>query len=306
MEEVFSKEEIEFYQKNGYIVLKSAVTKEACDDVVSDIFKYCKLDKNDTKDWYKPPLNRNGMLNLSHSQSIWNNRQSEKIYRAFSQLYNNPKLWVSIDRCCFKLPINDDYPKYLSKGFVHWDLDIWDNINSAVDLQGVLALEDTDETMGGFHCVPGMNNEIEYFKKKYENKVGKKEKEKFHFRGIPINIPMDMYYDRKYKLKKIIVKKGDLIIWKRELAHGNGENLSNVPRLAQYINMYPVPEDKNKKRSNQECLESMTLNERISCWESSTVPKKFGDFKEIQMNTPAKLTDLGQKLLGIEHWDYFE
>jgi hypothetical protein len=243
------------------------------------------------------------MLNFCHSQSMWNNRQNEKIYDAFCQLYGTSELWVSIDRCCFKLPQNEEYPKYNSKGFVHWDLDIWKDLTIPVDLQGVLVLEDTTEEMGGFHCVPGMHLEIDYFKQKYEKKVNSSTKERFHSRGIPINIPSEMYFDKKYKLKKIEAKQGDLIIWKRTLAHGNGENLSKIPRYAQYINMYPVPEFDFEKRTNQLCLESMQRGERIKCWKESTIPKKFEISNELQMKEPATLTSLGKKLLGIEYYE---
>jgi hypothetical protein len=30
-----------------------------------------------------------------------------------------------------------------------------------------------------------------------------------------------------------------MVIWRQELPHGSGRNLANVPRIAQYITLYP-------------------------------------------------------------------
>ena len=59
---------------------------------------------------------------MYHQQSMWNTRQHPRIYRAFAELWNTGKLWVSIDRVCMKLPQNPIHTKYNYKGFVHWDL----------------------------------------------------------------------------------------------------------------------------------------------------------------------------------------
>ena len=42
---------------------------------------------------------------------------------------------------------------------------------------------------------------------------------------------------------------GDLFIWHRLLLHGNGRNLPDKPRFAQYINMSPVGDSTEKQRS---------------------------------------------------------
>ena len=42
------------------------------------------------------------------------------------------------------------------------------------------------------------------------------------------------------EVKSIPGKAGDLLIWHRLLAHGNGHNRSDKPRMAQYIAMSPA------------------------------------------------------------------
>src|SRR5688500_5495642 len=96
------------------------------------------------------------MVEMYHHQAMWDTRQYPKMYKAFAEMWNTGKLWVSLDRVCFKPPSNQRFPDYDHKGFVHWDADPWRN-DLPFGLQGVLVLEDTEEDQGGFHCVPGMH-----------------------------------------------------------------------------------------------------------------------------------------------------
>jgi hypothetical protein len=54
-------------------------------------------------DWYRPPATRNGFVELYHHQAFWNNRMHPRVYKAFAQLWNQEKLWVSLDRGCMKV-----------------------------------------------------------------------------------------------------------------------------------------------------------------------------------------------------------
>ena len=97
------------------------------------------------------------------------------------------------------------------------------------------------------------------------------------------------------EVKSIPGKTGDLLIWHRLLAHGNGHNLSNRPRLAQYITMSPSEGRKEEERK-----------ERIEAWQSCRPTTRWpGDPRDWEHKTqkPAKLTALGKKLLGLEPWN---
>jgi ectoine hydroxylase-related dioxygenase (phytanoyl-CoA dioxygenase family) len=92
-------------------------------------------------------------------------------------------------------------------------------------------------------------------------------------------------------------KAGDLLIWHSLLPHGNGHNVSNRPRFAQFISMVPAREENEEYRQ-----------ERISQWREHRPPgnKVFpGDPRgwEEQYLQPAELTPLGRKLLGLDRWD---
>tara|TARA_R100001143_G_C3356511_1_gene132725 strand:+ start:2011 stop:2286 length:276 start_codon:yes stop_codon:yes gene_type:complete len=60
------------------------------------------------------------------------------------------KLWVSIDRANLNFPFRDGHE---FKGFIHWDINT-SKRPLPVNVQGVLALSNTDHKTGGFQCVP--------------------------------------------------------------------------------------------------------------------------------------------------------
>jgi len=90
---------------------------------------------------------------------------------------------------------------------------------------------------------------------------------------------------------------GDLLIWNRLLPHGNGHNVSDKPRLAQFITMFPVPADAEAARK-----------ERIRLWLERLPPPHPafpGDPRqwEQKYGKTAVLTPLGRKLLGVDEWE---
>jgi ectoine hydroxylase-related dioxygenase (phytanoyl-CoA dioxygenase family) len=197
------------------------------------------------------------------------------------------------------MPSNPQHKNFDHRGFVHWDLDPWEE-EIPFGLQGVLALEDTEENQGGFHCVPGMHKYLREYIKKVPSPP---QRERFHTHGVPINVPKPAL--QRLKLQKIPAKKGDLVIWRRELAHGNGHNVSSSPRLAQYINMYPHRPHQVKRLTPQESLHPEPKYERIKMYQSnSAAANKPGDIRRFEENhPPANLTDLGKRILGLDSWD---
>lgn len=102
---------------------------------------------------------------------------------------------------------------------MHWDINMKDPNCGWDGLQGVLAVTDTDETMGGFACVPGS----------HINPEERVSKQPADFDGMnPVPTP-------DIAGKAIPMLAGDLLIWTPRLLHGSLENRSNRPRVAQYI-----------------------------------------------------------------------
>jgi len=297
--DVFTAEDLKYFDDNGYVVLHDAVPKENLQAAVDAIWNFLGMKRTEAEDWYRKPATRIGFVEIYHHQSFWNNRMHPRLHRAFTQLWGTEKLWMSFDRACMKTPLNDNHTDWAHKGFVHWDLDPW-NQEIPYGLQGVLCLEDTAENQGGFHCVPTMHKWL----REWVAKVPPPQSsiDKFHNGGIPINVPEKAL--QTLNVQKIPAKAGDLIIWRREIAHGNGVNMSQRPRLAQYICMFPERFGNEDVLHPQESLHPETHSQRIHMWKTNSPPPgKPGDTRKVEQNQqPAELTDLGKKLLGLEQW----
>lgn len=278
---VLSDEDLRFYDENGYLLVPNAAPQENLDAVINALFENLGIDKNNPDDWYRSPLPVGGMIEMYQHQAMWNNRQHPVIHDIFTDLLGTEKLWVTIDRVNMKPPYREDHPEYDNRGFMHWDADISYAIQSPHGVQGVLYLADTPEGMGGFQCAPGHHKVVMEWAKNIE--PGSKE------RPDMTNVPS----------LPIPGKAGDLVIWNRLLYHGNGRNLSDKPRLAQYISMSPAPTGEDFE---------MRREDRIYRWRSRLNPSADwspGDprrYEELH-GTTAELTPLGEKLLGLTAWE---
>ena len=284
---VLSKEDWSFWQENGYVVIPNAVQQENLDRMVETIWQFLDMDPDDSETWYryKPytrddrssPISGAGMVEMYQHQALWDNRQHPKIHQAFSEIWDDERLWVSIDRANMKPPARDDRPEWGHQGMIHWDVDTSEQ-PIRFGVQGVLYLTDTAENQGGFQCVPGFNNTFEEWVKTQP------EDRNPHQPDIA-----------DLQVKSIAGKAGDLLIWHRLLAHGNGHNTSDKPRLAQYITMSPAPKDSEEARQG-----------RIKAWQErrplSNWPGDSRDW-EHERQEPAVLTELGRKLLGVDLWE---
>jgi len=161
-------------------------------------------------------------------------------------------------------------------GFLHWDIDLA-NRNNVRNIQGVLSLNDNDENMGGLQIVPDLFKQLDSWLKYQPKNRPRIIKEKLDFDVINLES-----------------KAGDLVIWDSRMAHGTSPNRSNKPRYAQYISMCPAePEEKE------------LLKIRLESFEKQLGPRKCGmpgSNLEGRLGPKAKLTELGQRLLGSVSW----
>jgi ectoine hydroxylase-related dioxygenase (phytanoyl-CoA dioxygenase family) len=279
-----------FYEENGYVVIPGAVSRAACEAVIHAIHDFLGTDENNPDTWYGPGRS-NAIVHMHQHQSLWDNRQNPRVHEAFAELLGTEKLLVSLDRAGFKPPISPDHPQHEDKGFIHWDAEMTADkpLRERYGVQGVLALTDTTEEMGGFRCVPGFHT-----RELIEEWRSSVPPEKISSAPDLSTLPAG------FEVKPIPMQQGDLLIWTSLLLHGNGRNEGTQPRYAQYISMWPQPDnwESSPYRAN-----------RIECWRHRRAPEYFE--KEIpepykdreQKYPPAQLTDLGRKLLGLEIWE---
>lgn len=291
---VLSPADRAFFDENGYVVVHDAVPPENLQAVVNAIFDFLGMDPGNPGDWYRPPLSPGGMIELYQHQALWNNRQHPRVYQAFSEILGTPELWVSFDRANIKPPQHPDHPPYDHKGFTHWDIDTSKLDALPFGVQGVLCLTDTPPDRGGFQCVPGFHK-----KPLLENWIAEQPA------GRNPNAPDLSRLPPGMKVVPVDARAGDLIIWDRRLAHGNGHNVSSQPRLAQYITMFaPVsPVTGNVAASELE----QRRQDRIRRWRDRLPPDAAwapGDPRhwEQEHGKTAELTPLGRKLLGLDSW----
>jgi Phytanoyl-CoA dioxygenase (PhyH) len=280
---VLSEADWQFWIQNGYIVIKNAVPKEQVKATADFLWEFEEKYPNNPDTWYAAPraemqmkeLVNTGMVEVYNNQHLWNNRQMQRVYDAFVDIWGTEKLWATIDRANLNFPIR---PGFEYKGFIHWD---YDPETKPQNVQGVLALADqTDENMGGFQCIPELYRTYDTWKlTQPENRD--------HFKPDISG----------FELVKVKMEAGDLLIFNSLEPHGIRPNTSgNKVRIAQYISMMPAEED-------NEALKEW----RITSWRDRKAPEGYafpGDprnWEQTKYGT-AELSELGKKLLGLEKW----
>ncbi|MBP1993691.1 phytanoyl-CoA dioxygenase family protein [Paenibacillus eucommiae] len=286
MGEVITPEMRDFFHTNGYIVVKGVVPKSNCDNLIEAIWQFTGQQPDDPESWYRPAAGmdtfwkhqQEGMLPLYHHQAMWDNRQNPRLYQAFAELLEEEKLWVSIDRVNMKPPRRDDFTQF-NTGFIHWDTDT-SNLTFPLSrprfVQGVLYLADTAANQGGFQCVPSIYRDFENW-----------------IKTQPADRHPTLPDTTGHEIVAIPGEAGDLLIWDGLLAHGNGQNYTTEPRLAQYITMFPA-------------APGVIREDAVASWRNRTGSSSISDdprgWERLPGTEPAKLTELGRKLLGHDPW----
>ena len=145
---------------NGYVIVKQAVPRGNVERLIDVLWRFEEKDPNDPATWYagdrrphgRAELNNTGMVEIYNHQCLWDNRQEQRVYDAFVDIWDREDLWVGIDRANLnppkKIPGNPN-------GFIHWDIDTTLD-PPPVGVQGVLSLVKQDDLIGGFQCVPNL------------------------------------------------------------------------------------------------------------------------------------------------------
>jgi hypothetical protein len=220
-------------------------------------------------------LKNTGMVEMYNHPLMWKNRMNQRVYDAFVDIWGIEELWVTIDRANLNFPVR---PGHEYKAFIHFDIDT-SMVPKPVNVQGVLALSDTDEFTGGFQCVPELY-------RNFDEWVKTQPADRDPFKPDTTG----------FEIVKVMCKKGDLLIFNSMLAHGIRKNESDRPRLAQYISFTPAVEENEDLRTW-----------RINSWKHRIAPEGYafpGDPRKWEQTKyeRAELTELGEKILGLKSW----
>jgi len=259
-----------FWDENGYIVIPNLVPQANLQAVIEAIETYTGKDSHNPADWYNEPMLPGAMVNMSNHQALWDNRQAPSVHQVFAQLWGTEKLWVVLDRANMNPPVS---PQWQYEGFLHWDMDPTEPPEPL--FQGVLYLTDTTESMGGFQCVPGSHRRLREWQATHRAEEGAPpsagaERDWMMKQQHPIK----EWVMQGLEPKSIVGKAGDFVIWDVALLHGNGKNVSDRPRLAQYISMTP----EGTARSTKLVYGGEALRQaRIASWRSGPYPRAVAD-----------------------------
>lgn len=216
---VLSEQDLEFWDKSGYVIVKNAVSQKDCEDTVNAIWDYLEMDPDKSESWYKRHKDQKGlMLNFSDHETLNKNRFSPRIKKAYEQLYNSTKIYKTIDKVSFNPPETNEFTFLGSP--LHWDISLKQPITFG--FQGLLYLTDCGIDDGAFHCVRGFHNKINDWLNDLEPNENPRNKAIETLQPEPIT-----------------GNAGDFIIWNNTLPHCASPNKGLSPRMVQYLTYLP-------------------------------------------------------------------
>eukprot|EP01118_Nematostelium_gracile_P003863 TRINITY_DN1449_c0_g1_i1.p1 TRINITY_DN1449_c0_g1~~TRINITY_DN1449_c0_g1_i1.p1 ORF type:complete len:349 (-),score=86.91 TRINITY_DN1449_c0_g1_i1:43-1089(-) len=249
---------LEYLKEYGVVVVK-VLDDQQCDETIKELFedmnsadhprKVAQIDRNDPSTWEScnwPSGSKFLTSTPCFGQKAFENRTNENIYKIFKAIYNEEKLWCSIDkwgifRGTKDLPFMEDGEivykersdwRYNLRN--HWDLNphvhMQELANGEHELyQGLVALDDCPEEVGGFQAVPRSRNYLPIWVS--ERKASTMKKVSL---PVPTDDPMSNYFQR------FPLRKGELVIFNGATAHANFPNHSPNMRLFQFIRLLPA------------------------------------------------------------------
>ncbi len=217
---ILTPDDINFWNVNGYIIIRNAISKEDSEATVDLICEHLSIKKDDPATWYNEHPSKQGiMVQLFQHPLLEKNRRSEKIRLAYEQLWGRKDIWLNTDRVGFNPPETLTW-KFPGPG-LHWDVSL--QLPIPFGLQGILYLSDTTSNQGAFTLVPGFHHKIENWLKNLPANADPRNENIHALGAIPI-----------------AAGAGDFIIWHQALPHGSSPNTSSLPRYVQYINYAPA------------------------------------------------------------------
>jgi len=222
-EDVLTAEDLRFWEKNGYVIVKEAVSCEDAQAAENAVWEFLGMSPENPSSWYEKPIGKGIMMELYHHPALSRTRHSLQIHKAFAQIWNRSDLWLTVDRSSFNPPENERYRFQGPR--LHWDMSLAPP--HYFGTQGILYLCDNAIDKGALSCVPGFQNELESW---LASLPPCKDRRQVDLDDRAVCVPASA---------------GDLIIWHQSLPHGSSPNRRNYPRIAQYINMFPLDHREN-------------------------------------------------------------
>lgn len=217
-EMVLSESDLQFFETNGYLVLKNAIAKEDYLTTQHIIWEFLGMQPDNPDSWYvSHPMQKGLMVNFFDHPILEKNRSSARIKKAYEQLYQSQQIYKTIDKLSFNPPVTSTYS--FKGSSLHWDVSLQQPI--PFRLQGLIYLSDCGSMDGAFHCVPG-----------FHHKIGD------WLTQVPENIHPREYAVETLQPVAITGEAGDMVIWDQSLPHCATPNHGEKPRMVQYVTYF--------------------------------------------------------------------
>jgi len=224
-EPVLSEADLRFWDDFGYVIVRRAISKAEARAAAQAVWDFLEMNPHDSDGWYLSDKTQGIMLQTFHEAAFRRNRQSKRIQKAFAQIWETADLWTTIDRAGFNPPEKKGVWEFPGPR-LHWDMSL--EFPLYFGTQGILYLTDVSAEQGAFTCVPGFHRKIENWLK-----------------NLPPGADPRAQDLESLGAKPVAADAGDLIIWHQALPHGSRPNRARLPRIVQYINMFPNRRDDN-------------------------------------------------------------
>jgi hypothetical protein len=217
-EPVLTANDLDFWDRNGYVVVHDAVPPQQCLAAARAIYDFLGADPEHPATWYRGPQGHSIWVPLLQHPALVANRSSPRIHGAFAQLWGTGDLWMNTDQAGFNPPEREDWP--FPGPHLHWDTSL--DLPVPFGVQGILYLTDTPAEQGAFQCVPGFHRRIEDWVRSLPQGANPRDQDLTALGAVPI-----------------AGRAGDLIVWHHALPHGASPNRGERPRVVQYLAMRP-------------------------------------------------------------------
>jgi hypothetical protein len=251
--------DLEQLRRDGYTVAEGVAGPELIEPLLAlaqDV-SGVRLDEEST--WRR----EEEILPLWGHQAQWDLRQSMPVYEAFAAAYGEVELASSQDRMGVKVPGH--------RGMrIHHDVDPHD---APRVYGGLVYLTDTPPERGAFRCVPQLFREREDWLRRHPDA------------GVDVVDPEGC------EIVSVPGRAGDLVMWDVRLPHANGDNASDLPRVVQYVSLFPHGAWGEERADHIELWQSRRA---LPAWRD--LPGHGG----MQPWPPAELDEHGRRLIGLD------
>ena len=109
---VLSEEDWNHWITRGYVIVSSAISREAAKRLEEVLWEFDGKDPNDPSTCYeaerrphvRPELNNVCITEIYHHQYMWDNRMAQRAYDVFVDIWDREDLWVAIVRANINPP----------------------------------------------------------------------------------------------------------------------------------------------------------------------------------------------------------